>query len=511
MNLQPFAGGTNQKGMQHKWLINLILLLMTGFPSLGQGQRFSQYNYTPLQINAAQVAASNNVAFLLGHRVQHYANQVTLQSTAFTGKCPLINKRTGIRWGGVGVSFINSHSDDEQFFKFQRIDAAFAYNFSLSERTFISWGLQGGYYQKSLGGEKFSTGSQYIENTGYDPHTSIGENIQNIRVNYFNAGSGLYFYTTDKGETTSYIGLAAYQVNRPQESFGNTAYKLPVQWVINGGKRLFHNGSWSVTPEIFWIKESSRIWINVGTACVYHFQNNNPLDPIQSGSVDFGMKYALEQAAILSVQFNQPNLAVGFSYDIPVSYAKPISPVRGATEMAIAIKKPIARKKTPKVVHDYSVGQVRHFYEKQIIQVERDKAETTEGRSRQSDSLSLKDTAQIEEKVAFSLRKTFQFAFNDIGLTPEAKAYFDDFVVLMKLNPDLQLKVIGHTDNIGKERTNIKLSQDRAQAVKDYLTDKGIDKKRITVEGKGSSEPLFPNDTPSNQARNRRVELVIHK
>lgn len=501
--------------MQYRLLAYFILLLIINCPALGQEQQFSQYNYTPLQANPAQVAASNDMAFLLDHRRQYYAYNMALQSTAFTGKYPLISKNTGMRWGGIGIAFISGHSDDEQLFKFQRLDAAFAYNFSLSRRTFVSWGLQGGYNQKYLNAAGFTTGSQYIENIGYDPQAFSGEAIQNIRAGYFSIGSGLYLYTTDKGTTTHYMGLTAYQVNRPQESFANTAYQLPIRWVMHGGKRLFYNGLWSVIPEILWIREGSQNWLNVGTSCVYHFQNHNPLDPIQSGSVDFGIRYILEQAAILSVQFNQPNFTVGFSYDIPASYAEPMSPVRGASELAIAIKKHIVRKKPEKVIQDYSVGQVRHFYEKQNNPSKMSRKQMSDAIENHNlpDTISqnLSPSQQTVEGVVFSLKKTFQFGFNDTALTPEARAYFDDFVNLMKLNPELRLRVIGHTDNIGKERTNVKLSQDRAQVVKGYLIEQGIDQQRIMAEGQGSSEPLFPNDTPAHRAENRRVELVIYK
>ncbi len=68
---------------------------------------------------------------------------------------------------------------------------------------------------------------------------------------------------------------------------------------------------------------------------------------------------------------------------------------------------------------------------------------------------------------------------------------------------------MGHTDNTGSEKFDLKLSQYRAQTMKDYLVNKGIAASRISVEGKGMKEPLNDNSTDAKRALNRRVELTI--
>ena len=69
------------------------------------------------------------------------------------------------------------------------------------------------------------------------------------------------------------------------------------------------------------------------------------------------------------------------------------------------------------------------------------------------------------------------------------------------------MEILGHTDNVGTDAYNQKLSEKRAQAVVDYLVEKGIDLNRIPAKGFGESHPVTGNDTPEGRQLNRRVEI----
>ena len=76
-------------------------------------------------------------------------------------------------------------------------------------------------------------------------------------------------------------------------------------------------------------------------------------------------------------------------------------------------------------------------------------------------------------------------------------------------NPSLNLFVVGHTDNVGDFKYNMKLSEERANAVVKVLISKyGVDKKRLTPAGVGPLAPVTSNDTEEGRAENRRVELI---
>ncbi|MFN8711843.1 MAG: OmpA family protein, partial [Bacteroidota bacterium] len=85
----------------------------------------------------------------------------------------------------------------------------------------------------------------------------------------------------------------------------------------------------------------------------------------------------------------------------------------------------------------------------------------------------------------------------------------DNVVKVMMENPEYKLSIEGHTDNQGDDAKNLDLSQRRANAVMKYLTDKGVDAKRLRATGYGETKPVDTNDTAPGRAKNRRVEFKI--
>ncbi len=101
------------------------------------------------------------------------------------------------------------------------------------------------------------------------------------------------------------------------------------------------------------------------------------------------------------------------------------------------------------------------------------------------------------------------FDFDKSVVKPAGKAKLDDLVSKVKgINLEVIIAV-GHTDSIGSDAYNQKLSVRRAEAVKAYLVSKGIEKNRIYTEGKGEKQPVASNKTKEGRAKNRRVEIEV--
>ena len=101
------------------------------------------------------------------------------------------------------------------------------------------------------------------------------------------------------------------------------------------------------------------------------------------------------------------------------------------------------------------------------------------------------------------------FDFDKSTLKPAGKAKLDDLVGKVKgINLEVIIAV-GHTDSVGSDAYNQKLSVKRAESVKAYLVSKGIEKNRIYTEGKGESQPVADNKTKEGRAKNRRVEIEV--
>jgi len=113
----------------------------------------------------------------------------------------------------------------------------------------------------------------------------------------------------------------------------------------------------------------------------------------------------------------------------------------------------------------------------------------------------------VATKVTFAADAFFDF--DKSVLKPEGKAKLDDLVSKIKgINLEVIIAV-GHTDSIGSDAYNQKLSVRRSEAVKAYLVSKGVEKNRVYTEGKGEKQPVADNKTKEGRAQNRRVEIEV--
>ncbi len=115
--------------------------------------------------------------------------------------------------------------------------------------------------------------------------------------------------------------------------------------------------------------------------------------------------------------------------------------------------------------------------------------------------------AAVSSKVTYAADAFFDF--DKSVIKPEGKAKLDDLVGKVKAINLEVIIAVGHTDSVGSDAYNQKLSLRRSQAVKAYLVSKGIDKTRIYTEGKGEKQPVADNKTKEGRAKNRRVEIEV--
>ncbi|MGM8887681.1 OmpA family protein, partial [Psychrobacter sp. 1U2] len=99
----------------------------------------------------------------------------------------------------------------------------------------------------------------------------------------------------------------------------------------------------------------------------------------------------------------------------------------------------------------------------------------------------------------------------DKAMIPEVnKPFLDRAANVVQEVPNVELVIIGHTDNQASDAYNMELSRDRAEAVKEYLVSKGVDASKLTTKGMGESDPIADNSTEQGRFRNRRIEFVVN-
>ena len=103
------------------------------------------------------------------------------------------------------------------------------------------------------------------------------------------------------------------------------------------------------------------------------------------------------------------------------------------------------------------------------------------------------------------------FEFGTMKLTPESEQTVKNLIAVLKAYPSTEARLEGHTDSVGDADANKKLSQDRADAVREIMTGNGIAASRLSTTGYGQEKPIASNDTDEGRAQNRRLELVVVK
>jgi outer membrane protein OmpA-like peptidoglycan-associated protein len=156
--------------------------------------------------------------------------------------------------------------------------------------------------------------------------------------------------------------------------------------------------------------------------------------------------------------------------------------------------------------------------EKDNLKAERDQlAEEREAIKKERDELAAKlktalsnvaETTDTARGLLVNLAGVL-FDVNQATLKPESKLKLAKLAGILLVFPDLKLSIEGHTDATGSEELNLRLSTDRARTVYEFLLSQGIAPERMKYQGFGSSQPVAPNDTEANRAKNRRVEVIV--
>lgn len=117
---------------------------------------------------------------------------------------------------------------------------------------------------------------------------------------------------------------------------------------------------------------------------------------------------------------------------------------------------------------------------------------------------------QFQEVIAKAY-DNLTFKTGSAEITKASYPFLDDIAEYMKANPSFNLSIVGHTDSQGDEAYNQRLSEDRAESVKNYLIRKGVGEISIVASGKGESEPIADNNTAEGREKNRRVVFSVTK
>ena len=114
-----------------------------------------------------------------------------------------------------------------------------------------------------------------------------------------------------------------------------------------------------------------------------------------------------------------------------------------------------------------------------------------------------------DNQLMLNIPSDISFAVGRSDIQPNFAPVLDQFAMGLRNNPYSDVRIVGHTDSTGSEAVNNPLSIDRAASTRNYLVNRGVDGRRIAIDGMGERYPIASNDTAEGRARNRRVEIFV--
>jgi len=128
-------------------------------------------------------------------------------------------------------------------------------------------------------------------------------------------------------------------------------------------------------------------------------------------------------------------------------------------------------------------------------------------RATQGTGVAVTQTQDNQLKLQIPSDVSFDTGRSDIK--PELRPILDQFASGLSSQPNSEIRIVGHTDNVGSDAVNNPLSLQRAQSTRDYLTARGVNPGRVLIDGRGEREPVANNATADGRAQNRRVEIFL--
>lgn len=118
-------------------------------------------------------------------------------------------------------------------------------------------------------------------------------------------------------------------------------------------------------------------------------------------------------------------------------------------------------------------------------------------------------TQTPDNQLKLDIPSDISFDSGRYDIKSKLRPLLDRFASTLNQNPVTTVKIVGHTDSTGSDAVNQPLSINRASATRNYLTDRGVATQRISIDGRGSREPVADNNTAAGRAMNRRIEIFV--
>ncbi len=329
-----------------KFFLILFLFSLT-FKASAQDAVFSQYYSSGLYLNPAMAGVEPYLTFSSNHRTQWGSITTPYVTSQASLIAPIYAKGVdATHRGGIGFSFYNDRAGALNF-NTTGANVNAAYNLHLSSLQMLSFGVQGGFIQKSINGNQ-QWGQQYDPILGYNA-TGIYDETQLVnKVTMPDISSGvMYYFNSSKNYTekgfSGYAGLSMYHMNMPNESLvKGLVSKLPALYKANVGFEVRASQKVNLAPSAIFVLQNNVKQINAGMYLTYNLgMAQKEYSPTY---LILGAWYRLQDSFIFSTGFGNDFYTIGLSYDLNNSTLRYTTQGKGAYEISLTVHRVKANK-----------------------------------------------------------------------------------------------------------------------------------------------------------------------
>lgn len=311
-----------------------LLLFMLSYPGAAQDLVFSQYEISPTLSNPALYNQSSHLELQLAYRQQVLEFGQNFNSPLLLMKYPIFNAR-GHHQGSFLLSFLRDNQLD--VLRVTGLHLGYAHQVKL-RRGRLSFGLQAGYFQKSLNLEDLSTRSQFDFLTGFDP--GLPSNEPNGRFNaYFgNLSTGIYWELQDAYQRPRFfLGGAINNANQPDASFTDEVSRVPVNYQGMSGIRFYLRKKIYLEPNVRWINRLGFNYYFLGSWMAYDFSGREKIKD-KRGTFRLGFWYQTNGALVNAFKWENDKYLGLISYDLGLGSQNQVWLGNGALEISFGVK-----------------------------------------------------------------------------------------------------------------------------------------------------------------------------
>lgn len=337
-------------------IIYTLLLLAFIIPGglMAQDPAFSQFFASPLTLNPALTGKFNGIFRVAGNYRNQWPqiNNAFITSTVSVDGNILTNKITNGDALGVGIMAMTDRTANG-ILNSNYVSLSTAYQKALDENGWnqIGIGFQGSYASKMLDGTKLNFEDQLDQQGGWTLPSSEAVSGHQVNLSYFDMNVGVLFNGSSDGNNNYYLGVSAYHITQPVESFtGNSVYVLHPRFTIHGGYSFPlspNNNNNFIHFSGLYSKQANAVDAMLGGAWSNNINSEEASNPLNLYVGVWARFSNVTDAIIPYVGLDVGSFTVGMSYDVNVSSLKSASESQGGIEISlIYIKKPADGRKT---------------------------------------------------------------------------------------------------------------------------------------------------------------------